>query len=113
MSDLSPIERLTKLRAVEAWLDWQLRETRRRIEQVEQQLQTTGGYVTEPERKAGQAVGATIHRADCARIQQPTSILTETEARFALAKDPTMHPCVHCRPERALQPDWSSEGDAE
>ncbi|MFD4596687.1 DUF6233 domain-containing protein [Streptomyces sp. NPDC058464] len=111
MSDLNPAERLAKLRAVEAWLDWQLRETRHRIEQVEQQIQTTGGYVTEQERKAGQPVGVTIHTADCTRIGEAIAILTEAEARFALAKDGGfMHPCVHCHPEKELKPDWNSEG---
>ncbi|MER6534663.1 DUF6233 domain-containing protein [Streptomyces sp900105755] len=112
MSDLTPVERLAKLRALEQWLDWQLRDTRRKIEEGEKWLAANGGYVTEQERKAGQAVGVTLHAADCAHIQQPTAVLTEAEARFALNKDGGFtHPCEHCHPERALQPDWSSRGD--
>jgi len=103
MSDLTPAERLAKLRALEEWLDWQLRDTRRKIEQAEQQAKTAGGYITEQERKAGQAVGATIHLATCTHIGPPAATLTEAEARFALAKDKGfMHPCEHCRPDREL-----------
>lgn len=103
MSDLTPAERLTKLRTLEAWLDWQLRDTRRKIEAAEEQARTTGGYVTEQERKAGHAVGVTIHLASCTHIGQITATLTEAEARFALAKDKGfMHPCAHCRPDREL-----------
>lgn len=103
MSDLTPAERLVKLRALEEWLDWQLRDTRRKIEQVEQQARATGGYVTEQERKAGQAVGVTIHLATCTHIGQPVATLDEAGARFALAKDRGfMHPCEHCRPDREL-----------
>ena len=106
MSDLTPIERLAKLRAVEAWLDWQLRQTRQRIEQVEQQIQAAGDYVTEQERRAGQPVGVTLHTATCTRIGQPAAILTEAQARFALAKDGGfMHPCEHCQPDQALNSD--------
>lgn len=112
MSDLTPAERLAKLRAVEAWLDWQLRDIRRRIEQVEAQAKAASGYITEPERHAGQVIGATIHTATCTHIHNPTATLTEAQARFALAKDAgTMHPCVHCHPEKELKPDWSSGGD--
>lgn len=103
MSDLSPTERLAKLRAVEAWLDWQLRETRRRIEQAEQQVQATGGYVTEAERKAGRAVGVTIHAADCRKIGQAVTQLDASEAQLALVKDPSFnHACASCRPDVAL-----------
>lgn len=103
MSDLTPTERLAKLRAVEAWLAWQLRETRRRIEQVEQQARAVGGYVTEQERRAGKPVGVTIHAADCKRIGQAVASLDANEAQTALTKDPGFtHACQHCRPDLAL-----------
>ncbi|MEV7034661.1 DUF6233 domain-containing protein [Streptomyces sp. NPDC093272] len=107
MSDLSPIERMAKLRALEAWLDYQLRDTRRKIEEGEKWLAASGAYITEQERKAGQAVGATLHAADCAHIVQPVAVLDEAKARFALNKDSGfMHPCEHCHPEKALLADW-------
>jgi len=103
MSDLTPVERLAKLRALEQWLDWQLRDTRRRIEAAEAQARAVTGYITEPERKAGQPVGVTIHTADCTRIQQAAATLDATKAQYALLKDSGFnHPCVHCRPDRAL-----------
>jgi hypothetical protein len=103
MSDLSPVERLAKLRAVEEWLDWQLRQTRQRIEQVERQTRATGGYVTEQERKAGSAVGVTIHTAHCPKISKPVTTLDATKAQYALIKDPGFqHPCEHCRPDKVL-----------
>jgi hypothetical protein len=103
MSDLTPVERLAKLRTLADWLEWQLRDTRRKIEQVEQQARVTGGYVTEQERKAGQAVGATIHTADCPKISQPVATLDATKAQYALIKDSGFtHPCEHCRPDKAL-----------
>ncbi|MFJ4785174.1 DUF6233 domain-containing protein [Streptomyces sp. NPDC088794] len=103
MSELSPFERLAKLRALEEWLDWQLRDTRRKIEQVAEQARTTHGYVTEQERHAGNGVGVTIHIADCPRIGQAVTAISDTDARQALTRDPTfMHPCAHCRPDIAL-----------
>jgi hypothetical protein len=103
MSDLTPVERLAKLRALEQWLDWQLRDTRRRIEAAEEQARAITGYVTEQERKAGQAVGVTIHTADCTHIQQAAATLDATKAQYALVKDGGFnHPCAHCRPDRAL-----------
>ena len=103
MSDLTPVERLAKLRTLEQWLAWQLRDTRRKIEQVEQQVQATVGYVTEQERKAGKAVGVTIHTADCRKIQQPVTAMDATKAQYALVKDGGFHhACEHCRPDKAL-----------
>lgn len=103
MTDLPPAERLAKLRALEEWLDWQLRQTRHRIEQVEQQVRATDGYITEPERKAGQPVGVTIHAADCSKISQAVASLDATKAQYALVKDASFtHPCQHCRPDKTL-----------
>ena len=103
VSDLSPSERLAKLRAVETWLEWQLRDTRRRIEQVAAEARAVDGYITEAEHRAGKAVGVTIHAADCTRIGQPAARLDATEAQYALVKDDDFHhPCQHCRPDVAL-----------
>jgi hypothetical protein len=103
MPDLSPAERLAKLRAVEQWLEWQLQDTRRKITAVEQQVRAVDGYVTEQERHAGRAVGVTIHAADCPRLQHPAASLTATKAQYALLKDAAFnHPCEHCRPDVAL-----------
>jgi hypothetical protein len=103
VNDLSPVERLAKLRALEEWLAWQLDNTRRKIKAVKQQARAATGYITEPERKAGQPVGVTIHTADCTKIQQAVTSLDATKAQYALIQDPGFnHPCEHCRPDRAL-----------
>lgn len=103
MSDLTPVDRLAKLRALEEWLDWQLRDTRRRIEQAEFQARAIQGYITEQERRAGKPVGVTIHATDCSRIGQPVTTIDATKAQYALLKDPSFtHPCEHCRPDVAL-----------
>lgn len=103
MSDLTPAERLAKLRTLEAWLDWQLRDTRRKIEQLAEQVRAVHGYVTEPEQQAGKATGVTIHSADCPKIRQPVTALGASEAQYALVKDPGFqHPCQHCRPDKTL-----------
>ncbi|MEV2211325.1 DUF6233 domain-containing protein [Streptomyces sp. NPDC050997] len=73
------------------------------MEAVEQQARTTGGYVTEQERKAGPAVGVTIHAADCPKISRPVTTLDATKAQYALIKDRGFHhPCQHCRPDKTL-----------
>lgn len=103
MSDMTPTERLAKLRALEEWLAWQLEATRRRIGEVEQKARAVGGYVTEQERQAGKAVGVTIHAAECGKIGQPVVTINASEAQTALVRDPGFnHPCSHCRPDLAL-----------
>ncbi|WP_393075364.1 DUF6233 domain-containing protein [Streptomyces sp. LN704] len=103
MSDLSPVERLAKLRTLKDWLAWQLRDTERKITDLEAQVRAVTGYITEQERRAGSPVGVTIHAADCAKIQVAAAILDATKAQYALVKDDGFHhPCEHCRPDRAL-----------
>lgn len=103
MSDLTPAERLAKLRALEEWLDWQLRDTRRKIEQTAEQVRIVHGYVTEPEQQAGSPTGVTIHSADCPHIRHPVATLNANDAHYALLKDPKFqHPCQHCRPDKQL-----------
>lgn len=103
MSDLTPAERLAKLRTLEEWLDWQLRDTRRKVADLEQQVRAVHGYVTEQEQQAGKATGVTIHSADCPKIRQPVTALGASEAQYALVKDPGFqHPCQHCRPDKLL-----------
>jgi hypothetical protein len=103
MTELSSVERLAKLRALEEWLTWQLQHTRRKIGDLEWRVRATDGYVSERERRAGRPTGTTIHVADCARIDHPVATLDATKAQFALVKDGGFHhPCEHCRPDKAL-----------
>lgn len=103
MSDLPPAERLAKLRALEEWLDWQLRDTRRKITQTEQQIQEQVGYVSEQAIREGHPLGATIHRANCTMIDRAVTTLSADDARTALTKDTKFfHPCEFCAPEKPL-----------
>lgn len=103
MSDLSPTERLAKLRALEEWLDWQLRDTRRKITQTEQQMQDQVGYISEQAIREGHPLGATIHRATCIKIERAVTTLTADEARQALTNDATFFgSCKTCDPWKAL-----------
>lgn len=103
MSDLSPAERLAKLRALEEWLDWQLRDTRRKIAQTEQQIHDQAGYISEQAITEGHPLGATIHRANCTRIERPVTTLTADQARAALTNDATFFgSCKTCDPRNTL-----------
>jgi len=103
MSDLSPVERLAKLRALEEWLAWQLEHTRRKIADLEQAQQAVVGYVVEKQIREGHPLGATIHRADCTMPQRETSPFSAEDARAALEKDGRFfHGCELCMPGKTL-----------
>ncbi|MFE7712321.1 DUF6233 domain-containing protein [Streptomyces sp. NPDC057486] len=61
MSDPASISRLDKLRALQDWLDWQLRQTRGRIREIEAQerqgQQRQGQERRAPERQRGREQG--------------------------------------------------------
>ncbi|MET7687929.1 DUF6233 domain-containing protein [Streptomyces sp. NPDC005483] len=104
MSDLTPVERLAKLRTLESWLDWQLRDTRRKIEALEAQAQQTPArYVIEPKQHPKHPQPATLHLADCTMPQRRTVPASASEARVGLAKDAdNIAACEFCAPDRAL-----------
>lgn len=103
MSELSAGERLAKLRTLEEWLAWQLQDTRRKIQDVERQVQEQAGYIVEKEISKGHPLGATIHLADCTMAQRETRTISGEEARFALTKDGGFFtPCEFCDPRKAL-----------
>ncbi|MER6350699.1 DUF6233 domain-containing protein [Streptomyces sp. NPDC001634] len=102
MSDLPPAERLAKLRTLEEWLDWQLRDTRRKIEQLERQQQPAR-YVIEPKQHPKHPEPARIHLADCTMAQRKTSPISEHDARLGLTKDPdNIAACPFCEPDKTL-----------
>ncbi|MGW0584274.1 DUF6233 domain-containing protein [Streptomyces sp. NPDC002920] len=112
MPDLSPAERLTKLRTLEEWLAWQLDQTRRRIGDLEQQLQQDeqAGYISEQAIHDGHPAGVTIHRADCTMIDRPVTSLTAEKARLALTKDKSFfRTCEFCAPDKALGLDGAGQ----
>lgn len=100
MSDLSPTERLAKLRAVEEWLAWQLQQTRQRIRDLEAQ---TPRYALEPKQHPKHPQPALIHLADCRMPNRATSPVEADTARIGLTKDAdNIAPCDFCRPDVAL-----------
>lgn len=102
MSDLSPTERLAKLRALEEWLDWQLRDTRRKIRDLEQQ-QAEVSYVVEKKIRDDHPMGATIHLAGCTMPERETNPISAGDARVALTKDGKFfQPCEFCAPRKSL-----------
>ncbi|MFC4502951.1 MULTISPECIES: DUF6233 domain-containing protein [Streptomyces] len=105
MSELSPAERLAKLRTLEEWLAWQLDQTRRKIGDVERRLQQEeqGGYISEQAIHNDHPAGVTIHRADCTMIERPVTSLTAEKACWSLSNDKSFfHPCQFCAPGKAL-----------
>ena len=103
MSDLPPSERLAKHRSLETWLVWQLRQTRREIGSLEQQMRTAPGYVAEKTVRKGHPLGATVHVAGCTTIRRETRPLSATDARTALGKDRKFFSaCDFCAPAGAL-----------
>jgi hypothetical protein len=103
MTELPPAERLAKLRAVETWLDWQLRQTRQRIRDLEQQQAKPVEYKVEEKLREGHPLGAAIHVADCAMTQRETRPIEAGVARDALMKDKRFfRACEFCDPGKTL-----------
>jgi hypothetical protein len=103
MTELPPAERLAKLRAVETWLEWQLRQTRQRIHALEQEQAKPVEYKLEERLREGHPLGAAIHVADCAMTQRETRPIDAGVARDALTKDRKFfRACEFCTPEKTL-----------
>lgn len=126
MSDPGSISRLDKLRALEAWLDWQLHQTRARIREVEAQerqgqqepRESLGGepsgqgeHRVEERRRprtpdwglieAGIGSPATeVHRGDCWAAGKRLQEISRERAVAELAD--TARACDVCRPDRVL-----------
>ncbi|MEU0837537.1 DUF6233 domain-containing protein [Streptomyces sp. NPDC005969] len=123
MSDPGAVSRLAKLRALEEWLDWQLRQTGGRIRDMEAQERQRPGKPRgeEPrEQEKPQAeerrrphtpdwgisdigVGsptAEVHRGDCWAAGRQLRAVSPEEAVAALADGTPA--CEVCRPDRVL-----------
>lgn len=102
MSDLTSAERLAKLRTLEAWLDWQLHDTRRKIRDLEQQ-DAPAGYVVEKKIRDDHPLGAIVHLATCTMPERGTQPISADDARTALTKDGQFfHACEFCAPGKSL-----------
>lgn len=103
MSDLTSAERLAKLRTLEAWLDWQLHDTRRKIRDLEAAASPPASYVVEKAIREGHPLGAIIHLADCTMANRETRPISADDARTALSKDAKFfHACEFCDPGKTL-----------
>jgi hypothetical protein len=102
VTELSPAERLARYRAVEAWLQWQLAQTRRTIADLEQQ-QRPARYVIEPKKHPQDPAPALIHLADCTMPNRKTSPVDADSARLGLTKDAeNIAACEFCAPDKTL-----------
>lgn len=110
MNDMSLEERLAKLLALEEWLDWQLRDTRRKIQTVRADLDRTreaqqrawaeSRWKLEPARDRR----TVLHRGGCGIWKGGHSYLERKEVLLAL-EDETLavEMCGVCRPETGLR----------
>ena len=113
MNDLSPSERLDKLRAVEAWLDWQLRQTRARIATLEaeaererrqrERARAEMQWKLQPSRAAGDRTSI-LHRGGCTMWKNEMGYLSREDVMLALQDDTmTVEMCGICKPETGLR----------
>jgi hypothetical protein len=103
MNDLSPAERLAKLRVLREWLEWQLNSTLQKISELEQAAGQSAGYVLEPKPNPKHPAPALIHVAGCTMTNRKTSPVTEHNARLSLTKDRDhFAPCEFCAPDKEL-----------
>ncbi|MFB6783261.1 DUF6233 domain-containing protein [Streptomyces sp. NPDC056352] len=124
MSDPGSMSRLDKLRALEEWLDWQLRQTRGRIQQLkaqERQKHQEQERRAREKREHGQpqveeqrprspdwgiddiGVGtlqSEVHRGDCFAAGKRLRAISREQALAALAGGAPA--CEVCRPDTAL-----------
>lgn len=101
MPDLSPADRLAKLRTLEEWLAWQLDQTRRKIRDLEQAPPER--YVLEPKQHPKHPQPALIHTADCTMPNRATSPIDAADARLGLTKGgEDIVGCEFCTPGKTL-----------
>ncbi|MEV8457703.1 DUF6233 domain-containing protein [Streptomyces sp. NPDC052095] len=128
MSAPGPASRLDKLKTLEKWLDWQLRQTRSRIRELEAQerkgrreqapgnvegqrkqaprAEEQQGLPPRPQASAwavtdgARTPQAEVHRGDCWAMGKQLRPVSREEAMAALADG--VAPCDVCRPDRVL-----------
>lgn len=110
MNDLTPEERLAKLRALEEWLDYQLRSTRAKIRTVEAEEErgrkaaarawAEQRWKLEPARNRR----TVLHRGGCGIWKGETGFVTREEALLALEDESLdVQMCGVCNPEPGLR----------
>ncbi|MFB6783645.1 DUF6233 domain-containing protein [Streptomyces sp. NPDC056352] len=129
MSGSGSVSRLDKLRALEEWLDWQLRQTRGRIREIEAQ-ERQGREPRAPERQRSREQGrppvekresekrrprtfpdwgitdigigtsrSEVHRGDCFAAGKQLRAISREQALAALGDG--IQACEVCRPDTA------------
>jgi hypothetical protein len=103
------ISPLAANRAVEAHLEWQLRQVRRRIQQLEQEAaeaqrregaSRAAGYTLQPKGATGSMEYAILHRGDCP-LGATAKPIPLRQAELALGED-YIRFCEVCDPRAAL-----------
>ncbi|MGW1468479.1 DUF6233 domain-containing protein [Streptomyces sp. NPDC002308] len=111
MPDDGGISPLAANRAVEAHLEWQLRQVRRRIQQLKREAaeaerraaaSRAAGYTLQPKGATGSVEYAILHRGDCplGSTAKAKAILVR-QAQLALDED-YVRCCEVCDPRAAL-----------
>ncbi|MFF1916153.1 DUF6233 domain-containing protein [Streptomyces sp. NPDC058239] len=108
MSDPGGMTPLDKNRALAEWLEYQLRQVRSRIRELEvqelqdkrraEQARAGQRWKIQPQRSN---VAALLHRGDCSLYSSEMGFLDREEAIIALA-EPDIEPCQICKPETGL-----------
>jgi hypothetical protein len=110
MNDLPPAERLAKLRALEEWLDYQLRTTRAKIRTLEAEMDRArvqerrawaeARWKLEPARDRR----TVLHRGGCGIWKGEAGFLERGEVLEALADETlAVEMCGVCNPEPGLR----------
>lgn len=108
MSDPAHMTPLDKNRALAEWLEYQLRQVRNRIRELEVQEQqeqrrlelARAGqrWKIQPQRSSSAAL---VHRGDCSLYSADGGFIGREDALIALA-EPDIEACPICRPDTGL-----------
>ena len=108
MSDFSTMSDLDKNRALAEWLEWQLRQVKNRIRELEvkeqqeqrarERARAEMSWKIQP-RRGGMA--AMLHRGGCATYSEQFGFINREEALIALG-EPDIEACPICTPETGL-----------
>ncbi|MFI6730620.1 DUF6233 domain-containing protein [Streptomyces atratus] len=109
MSVPGAISDLDKNRALADWLEWQLRQVRGRIRELEvrteqerrarERARAEQSWKIQPRRSGEMAM---LHRGGCGLYSAQLGFLTREEAMIALA-EPDIEPCQICNPQTGLE----------
>ncbi|MFE2936905.1 DUF6233 domain-containing protein [Streptomyces sp. NPDC059278] len=109
MSVPGAISDLDKNRALAEWLEWQLRQVRGRIRELEikeqqeardrERARAERSWKIQPQRGGSTAL---LHRGGCSLYSARFGFISREDAVIALA-EPGIEPCQICNPQTGLQ----------